>query len=92
MSQPVQTQDLILTHPQPLMLKDIDMHKLAMNIPCRQISKKWFGQPPSPAGLFSQLGSGKHLYNISAYQSDKLGDRLVRDRSVDVRNTCLPPT
>ncbi|GIZ43271.1 hypothetical protein CKM354_000650300 [Cercospora kikuchii] len=36
-------------------LKDIDLHKLTLNLPNRQRTGKWFSHLPSPAGLFSTL-------------------------------------
>lgn len=54
-------EDLVVTHLQPPMLKNVDMRKLALNLPCRQLIKKRFTNLPTPAGLFSQLGSGLRL-------------------------------
>lgn len=38
-----------------LRFKDIDLHKLTLNLPHRQRTGKWFSHLPSPAGLFSTL-------------------------------------
>ncbi|PPJ61020.1 hypothetical protein CBER1_02000 [Cercospora berteroae] len=41
-----------------LRLKDIDLHKLTLNLPHRQRTGKWFSHLPSPAGLFRTLPPG----------------------------------
>lgn len=80
-SRATQYEDRVITYPRLLMLKDVDMRKLAINLPYRQTSKKLFSQLPSPAGLFSQSGSDKHLFPtshcFSAYQGDILRDRRI---------------
>ncbi|USW54686.1 hypothetical protein Slin15195_G080050 [Septoria linicola] len=48
---------LVVTHMHPLLLKDVDTRKLAINLPCRRTSRKLFTWLPSAAGLFGQLSS-----------------------------------
>ncbi|KAM3419867.1 hypothetical protein BST61_g3196 [Cercospora zeina] len=67
--------------PPTLRLKDVDLHKLTLNLPNRQQTGKWFSHLPSPAGLFSTLTLPlrRTIFSLAVQHSEPLVIHAYRD-------------